>query len=210
MLWLLTLTACSAPAQDTLRFGLASAPVSLDPRFATDAASARINRLLYRRLVDFGDASRPAPSLAVWNMVSPLHYRFTLGREGRVFHDGSRLTARDVKATYDFILDTQNASPHRATLSMIARIEAPDDDTIDFHLNKQDALFPGVMTIGILPQPLIAAGHPFGQSRLAAALQIFRLAGGRASAPDSHGGPAGGGVSACARPHRARAQADAR
>lgn len=163
VLWLLNLTACSAPSKDVLRFGLASAPVTLDPRFATDAASSRINRLLYRRLVDFDAAARPVPSLATWEMVSPKHYRFTLGKEGREFHDGSRLTAHDVKATYDFILDAKNASPHRATLAMIADIKAPGDDTIDFSLNKPDALFPGMLAIGIVPERLIAAGHPLGQ-----------------------------------------------
>ncbi|MDX1252667.1 MAG: ABC transporter substrate-binding protein [Gammaproteobacteria bacterium] len=161
--WLLTLGGCSQPTHDVLCFGLASAPVTLDPRFATDAASSRINRLLYRRLVDFDEAARPMPSLATWEVISPRHYRFTLGKEGREFHNGSRLTARDVKATYDFILDAKNASPHRATLAMIADIKAPDDDTIDFYLNKPDALFPGMLAIGIVPERLIAAGHPLGQ-----------------------------------------------
>ncbi|MEQ6341662.1 MAG: ABC transporter substrate-binding protein [Gammaproteobacteria bacterium] len=161
---LVALSACSTPANNSvLRFGLASAPVSLDPRFATDAASTRLNRLLYRQLVDFDSASLPVPSLAAWQEITPVHYRFTLRKEGRVFHDGSRLTATDVKATYDFILAPRNASPHRASLEMIGSIEAPDDNTIDFHLNKPDALFPAKLVIGILPARLIVGGHPFNQ-----------------------------------------------
>jgi peptide/nickel transport system substrate-binding protein len=46
------LLGCNQPQDDVIRFGLASAPANLDPRYATDATSARINRLLYRRLVD--------------------------------------------------------------------------------------------------------------------------------------------------------------
>ena len=157
----LLLSACDSPPHNVLRFGLASAPVTLDPRFATDATSERIDRLLYRQLVDFDDAFQPVPSLARWQQPAPDHYRFVLGNEGRRFHDGSRLTARDVKATYDFILDPANASPHRATLEMVREITAVDDDTVDFYLRAPDPLFPGRLVIGILPAAQIAAGRAF-------------------------------------------------
>jgi peptide/nickel transport system substrate-binding protein len=50
--------------------------VTLDPRFATDAVSVRVGRLLYRSLVDLGDRSRPAPSLASrWVAVSPERFQ---------------------------------------------------------------------------------------------------------------------------------------
>lgn len=160
------LVACSTPSHEVLRFGLASAPVTLDPRFATDATSARINRLLYRQLADFNDAFQPVPALATWRQLAPDHYRFVLGNEGRRFHDDSRLTARDVKATYDFILDPAHASPHRATLEAIREIVAPDDDTVDFYLREPDPLFPGRLVIGILPAAQIAAGRTFNQRPL--------------------------------------------
>lgn len=155
------LAACNSPPHDVLRFGLVSAPVTLDPRFATDATSARIDRLLYRQLVDFDDTFQPVPSLATWQQLAPDHYRFVLDKEGRRFHDGSRLTANDVKATYDFILDATHASPHRATLEMVREIAAVDDDTVDFYLREPDPLFPGRLVIGILPAAQIAAGRAF-------------------------------------------------
>ncbi|HEC16069.1 MAG TPA: ABC transporter substrate-binding protein [Sedimenticola sp.] len=141
--------------------GLANAPANLDPRYATDATSSRINRLLYRRLVDFDAASRPVPALADWERLTPTHYRFTLGEDGREFHGGGRLTAGDVKATYDYILNPDNASPHRATLAMIERIEVRGGDRVDFFLNRADVLFPAYLAIGILPADLIDKGHPF-------------------------------------------------
>ncbi len=155
------LSACTSPPDSSLRMALQSGPITLDPRFATDATSARINRLLYRRLVDFDGAFRPVPALARWVRLAPTHYRFTLGEQGRRFHDGSPLDAGDVKATYAFILDPDNGSPHRATLSLITRIDVLDRDTVDFHLTRADPLFPGYLVIGILPRRLIAAGHPF-------------------------------------------------
>ncbi len=166
MLAALLLSGCTRAPDDTLRFGLASAPVTLDPRFATDATSTRINRLLYARLVDFDERLMPVPALADWQRLSPTHYRFRLGDTGREFHDGSRLTARDVKATYDFILDPANASPHRASLTLIERIEVIDGDTLDFHLSRADVLFPAYLVIGILPVRAMAAGHAFSRDPL--------------------------------------------
>ena len=83
LLFAALLTACSSQSHDVLRFGLASAPVTLDPRFATDATSARIDRLLYRQLVDFDDHFQPVPALADWRQLGPDHYRFVLGKAGR-------------------------------------------------------------------------------------------------------------------------------
>ncbi len=159
------LLACAPVPDSTLRIGLASAPVTLDPRFATDATSSRVNRLLYARLVEFDERQLPVPGIASWEMINPTHYRFILHKAdiGRIFSDGSRLTAQDVKATYDAVLNLDNASPHRATLSMITRIDTADDNTIDFYLSKPDLLFPGYLVIGILPASKIVALHPFNQ-----------------------------------------------
>jgi len=155
------LVACVQTPDDVIRMGLANAPVNLDPRFATDATSTRINRLLYRRLVDFDSANRPVPALAQWQQLSPIHYRFILNREGRKFYHGAQLTARDVKATYDFILDPGSASPHRTALNMIDRIEIQGDEQIDFFLTRVDPLFPAYLAIGILPADLMSKKHPF-------------------------------------------------
>jgi peptide/nickel transport system substrate-binding protein len=158
---LLALAACTRPGDEVIRFGLASEPVNLDPRFATDATSARINRLLYQRLVDFDEHARPVPSLASWERLAGDHYRFHLSPGRPPFHGGRPLTARDVAATYEYILDPAHGSPHRGPLQLIRRIETPDDDTVDFFLNRADPLFPGYLVIGIVPAAGVAAGHPF-------------------------------------------------
>ncbi len=157
----LLLTACTEPPTDAFRFGLANAPTNLDPRFATDATSDRVNRLLYERLVDFNDAFEPIPALAVWEQVAPTHFRFYLNPNRASFHDGTPLTAQDVKATYEFILKAENASPHRGSLAMIDHIIVQDEATIDFHLTRPDLLFPSFVVIGILPAHLIQTNHPF-------------------------------------------------
>jgi peptide/nickel transport system substrate-binding protein len=156
--------ACTHSPSDSLRFGLASAPITLDPHFATDATSERINRLLYRRLVGFDEDFLPIPALATWRQITPKQYEFMLGKEGRAFHDGTWLTSADVKATYDFILNPRNASTHRTQLATIEHIEAPDADTVRFYLNQPDPLFPGRLSIGIMPASRMASGHDFNRS----------------------------------------------
>ncbi|WP_455198097.1 ABC transporter substrate-binding protein [Kaarinaea lacus] len=158
--FVLLLASCAPKPDDVIRFGIASAPVTLDPRFATDATSSRINRLIYSRLVEFNEQQLPVPGLASWELITPAHYRFTLKQERANFHDGSELTAADVKATYDSILDPATASPHRATLSMVSRVEAVDRDTVDFYLATPDLLFPAYLVIGIMPADKIVSGHP--------------------------------------------------
>ena len=157
----LALGGCAQHPPHAIRFGLGAAPVTLDPRYATDAVSYRICRLLYRSLVDFDNHFRPVPELATWKKLSPLHYVFTLGSKGRRFDDGSWLTSADVKATYDYVLAPEHASPARGSLSNIERIEAPDPNHVAFFLKRPDPLFPGRLTIGILPARLIADGHDF-------------------------------------------------
>jgi peptide/nickel transport system substrate-binding protein len=151
---------CTKPDEQIIRFGLASMPSNIDPRYATDAAATRIGRLLYERLVDFDEQMRPSPDLAHWEKLSDQHYRFHL-KKNRHFHNGAALTSSDVKATYEYVLEKKHASPHRGALMMIDEIHTPDPHTIEFVLNRPDPLFPGYLLIGIVPKTLIDAGHRF-------------------------------------------------
>jgi peptide/nickel transport system substrate-binding protein len=160
LLLLTLLSACSQPAPDAIRMGLASSAVNLDPRFATDASSTRINRLLYQRLVEFDQSSLPTPSLASWQQITPNHYRFTLQGENH-FSNGQQLTAADVVATFQSIIDPITASPQRITLDLVQQIELVDERTISFRLNRPDPLFPAYLSIGILPADKIRQQHPF-------------------------------------------------
>ena len=151
--------AVPAPAADVIRVGLETEPISLDPRQASDAVSSRLCRLLYERLTDLDENYRVIPSLADWVQLSPTHYRFSLRDAGRTFHDGSRLTADDVRTTYQSVLNPGSTSPHRGSLTVIQRITAPDEDQVEFFLNRPDPMFPGRLAIGIMPSTLTAVDH---------------------------------------------------
>ncbi|MGH8598305.1 MAG: ABC transporter substrate-binding protein, partial [Gammaproteobacteria bacterium] len=141
-----------------MRFGLPTAPVSLDPRYSTDAVSGRICRLIYQSLVDFDAEFQPIPSLATWQMIDPRRFRFTLIRGPR-FDDGVPVTAMDVVATYRAVLDPKTASPHRGALAHVASVTALDQRTIEFELSRDDRLFPGLLVIGVMRAADAAAPH---------------------------------------------------
>ena len=152
-----------APDPAILRMGLATMPVNLDPRHATDAASNRVNRLLYRRLVELDAADRPIPGLVDWHRLAPTHYRLRLrpDPQGRTFSDGRPLTSEDVRATLASILDPATGSPYRTQLALISHLQIVDPEHLDIRLSRPDPLLPTHLVIEILPAELVAAGHPF-------------------------------------------------
>jgi peptide/nickel transport system substrate-binding protein len=152
---LICITACEKPNPELIRFGLSNSIVSLDPRFATDATSSRICRLIYEPLVKFDESFRAIGALATWRQDSPTRYLFTL-EQSHQFHDGSAVTAEDVVATYQSILDPRTASPHRGSLELISAVYATDNRTVVFELQRADPLFPGFLTIGIMRKSAVA------------------------------------------------------
>jgi len=163
----------SAPAQSkrspqtaSVRFALASAVSNLDPRFATDAASTRVIRLLYRSLVDFDEKNQVLPGCASWQKTQALHYRFQLRPDCPAFHNGAPVRSDDIIATYGSILAANSASPFKQRLNIIRHMRRVDQDSVDFELNEDDPLFPAYLDIGILPKALIDKQHPFSVSPL--------------------------------------------
>ena len=153
----------SASSSKEIVFAIGQMPLNLDPRYATDAASERVNRLVYQSLVDFDAQSKPAPNLATWGEISPTVYRFTLNKNRAPFHNQTPLTAYDVKATYDS-LATLKDSPNTAEFAKVKNITVIDNDTVEFQLNQADKHFAAKLIIGILPAKLIAENYDFSHA----------------------------------------------
>src|ERR1700732_459583 len=151
-------TGCSGGARAsrgrTLTLLIESTPSNLDPRFATDGQSQHLDGLIFSSLVERDEQMNLRGDLAEsWDTPDPLTYVFHL-RPGVRFHDGSALTAADVKGTFDFILNAANHSAKRGAFRMIANIEAPDARTVIFHLKEAYASFLWSISrpaIGIVP-----------------------------------------------------------
>ena len=164
---LLMLSACgredegpSASSRQPIRFAVAQMPLNLDPRYASDAASERVNRLIYQALVDFDEHARPVPVLADWQRISVRHYRFTLKQPLPRFHHGRVLSAEDIKATYDSLPLLKDA-PHAAEFANIESIQVVNPHVLEFRLKQPDSHFVSKLIMGILPQDLILQQYDF-------------------------------------------------
>jgi peptide/nickel transport system substrate-binding protein len=116
-----------------------SSPTNLDPRVGIDAQSERIDNLIFDDLLSRGDDLNVAPGLAErWEVPDPLTYIFHL-HAGARFHDGRTLTARDVKWTFDSLLQGKIRSTKSAVYKFVDHIDATDDATVTFHMKEVDA-----------------------------------------------------------------------
>jgi peptide/nickel transport system substrate-binding protein len=160
---------CSPPARDPSRltFLIESGPTNLDPRFGTDGQSQHLDSLLFSSLLERDEQMNLKGDAAEsWEVPEPLTYVFHLRHDIR-FHDGRPLTSRDVKATYDFIIDPANRSPKRGAFRLVTKIAAPDDFTVVFHLKEPYASFTTNLlrpATGIVPANASAdfSRHPVG------------------------------------------------
>ncbi len=152
---LFPLFSCSAKSdRNTLVMVIESSPTNLDPRVGIDAFSERIDNLIFDDLLSRGDDLNVAPGLAErWEIPDPLTYIFHLHR-GVKFHDGRPLTSRDVKWTFDSLLQGKIRSTKTAVYRFVDHIDAPDDATVIFHMKEQDATLLWNLSdgaIGIVP-----------------------------------------------------------
>jgi ABC-type transport system substrate-binding protein len=165
---LLPILSCSQrPDPNTLVMIIESSPANLDPRVGIDAQSERIDSLIFDDLLDRDEHLNVKPALAEsWDVPDPLTYIFHL-HHGAKFHDGSALTSRDVKWTFDSLLEGKIRSTKSAIYRFVDHIEAPDDFTVIFHLKEPFSpllwnLSDGAM--GIVPYGSLTemSAHPVG------------------------------------------------
>jgi peptide/nickel transport system substrate-binding protein len=138
----LPLISCSqAPDPNTLVMIIESSPTNLDPRVGIDAQSERIDALIFDDLLDRDDHLNVTPALAErWEVLDPLTYVFHI-RQGVKFHDGAALTSRDVKWTFDSLLQGKIRSTKAAVYRFVDRLDAPDTHTVVFHLKEPSSTF---------------------------------------------------------------------
>jgi peptide/nickel transport system substrate-binding protein len=165
---LLPLLSCSqAPDPNTLVMIIESSPTNLDPRVGIDAWSERIDALIFDDLLDRDEHLNVKPALAErWEIPDPLTYVFHI-RQGVRFHDGHPLTSRDVKWTFDSLLQGKIRSTRAAAYRYVDHVEAPDDYTVVFRMKEPYStllwnLSDGAM--GIVPYGTLTemTSHPVG------------------------------------------------
>lgn len=129
-----------------LTFAVAETPPSFDGHRETTFAMLHPTAPHYSTLLRFDPDEYPKIEGDVaegWTVSKDgLTYTFKI-RKGIRFHDGSPLTARDVKLTYDKIIFPPEgvASARKASYAAVAEVVAPDQGTVVFHLKWPSASF---------------------------------------------------------------------
>lgn len=125
------------PAADeatvTLRVGLASDTLGMDPHLFVNKTSTNYTELLYDSLLTFDESTNIAPGLAEsYEQIDDVTWTFNL-REDVTFHDGKPLTAEDVKYSLERI---QELSPKKALFAPIETVDVVDQYTVQINLSS--------------------------------------------------------------------------
>jgi peptide/nickel transport system substrate-binding protein len=148
-----------------LNFALSGNPDSLDPHKTSGTLTFQTLKSIYDTLAEPDMNGKIVPALAQrWEVSDDaLTWTFYL-RKGVVFHNGDKLTAKDVKATLQRITDKATASPNAKEFGAISAIETPDDYMVVLKLKEPHSPLLASLASGwgaILPKGLIDGGHDF-------------------------------------------------
>lgn len=137
-----------------LKVGITQQVLNLDPHVATAFSSFRVMEQIYEGLLRFDNQLQLQPALAESWTISPdgREYTFKL-RPGVKFHDGTPLTAEDVKYSFERVLNPETSSPQRSRIALIEAMEVLSPTEIKFTLREPFAPFLDTMPlISIVPR----------------------------------------------------------
>ncbi|SEP42062.1 peptide/nickel transport system substrate-binding protein [Methylobacterium sp. ap11] len=131
---LLTLGAGSAFAQ-TLTIGVRAGPESIDPHYTSTGTHAETLKHVFDTLVWAGDNLELQPRLAEsWRLVDDTTWEFKL-RPGVKFHDGSDLTAEDVKFSIERSRKISGPNPTSVYVRRVKEVTIVDPLTVRITTN---------------------------------------------------------------------------
>lgn len=147
---LYALTACSksaggsAAAPDRLRIALQINPTQLDPILSQNSIESFADGLIFDLLVTLDQNHRAVPDLAATvpsldnGGISKDGLTITYHlRRGVKWHDGAPFESRDVKFTWQAIMNPRNNVVSRRGYDEIATIDTPDDYTVVMHMKRR-------------------------------------------------------------------------
>lgn len=125
--------------------GIKGPVLSLDPANHRDRVTESVLRNIFDNLVTTDASGNIIPKLAEsWDNPSPTEWVIKL-KEGVKFHDGTEMTAEDVKFTFDRLITEGaidgNTSPRLGLLGPLTEVQIVDDYTVKFILSSPWPIF---------------------------------------------------------------------
>ncbi|MBP6822079.1 MAG: ABC transporter substrate-binding protein [Acidobacteria bacterium] len=135
---------------------------TFDPRVSSDSADERMRQLIFNGLTRKNEKFDPVPDLAESFESSPDFKTFTFRlRQGIKFHNDQKLSALDVKYTFDTMLAAGFTSAKKVEFTrevepgkpLLAAIEVVDPQTVVFRCNDAcPGLANMIVPVGIIPE----------------------------------------------------------
>jgi peptide/nickel transport system substrate-binding protein len=133
---------------DTLQVGTAIEPNSFNPLLATESIENDLDRLIFNGLTLEDEHNATQPDLAA---VVPTQQNGGISKDGKtiIYHlrknvrwqDGVPFTSRDVKFTWQAIMNPNTLVGNRLPYDQVSSVDTPDAYTVVFHLKKPFAPF---------------------------------------------------------------------
>lgn len=136
--------------------GVVGSFTNANPIFAAGEVDSAVSRLLFSGLMTYDDRNQLVGDLAKSLTVDPTGKIYTVALSSDIaWQDGKPLTAEDVIYTFAAIQNPDTKSPLFSAWQGI-KVAAPDNFTVTFTLPNILASFPASLTVGILPQHILA------------------------------------------------------
>jgi peptide/nickel transport system substrate-binding protein len=133
----------SPPARPTARLGIQTETSSIDPHFAIVGANQTVSGLIFESLLSADDAMRPKAGVADrWEAVSDTIWEFHV-RPGAVFHDGSPVTAEDIRFSLERMPHVPGSpAPFVRLAGLTQRLEVVSPEVFRLHTKGFDPSVP--------------------------------------------------------------------
>lgn len=153
----------STPATGgVFREGMLGRVSNLNPLFAQgNSVDQDLSRLIFAGLTKYDpETKQVVGDLAEFWELSDDHLSYTFKlRPDLKWHDGEALTSEDIVFTYQLITNPAFEGRLRALFADL-KVEKLDNLSVKFTLKKENAFFPGLLNIGLLPEHLLKSANP--------------------------------------------------
>ncbi len=133
---------------------------TLNPLYATSAPEQALARLMFSSLLEYDTTGNLGNELASGYRVEEGGKRYVVSvKQGVRWHDGAKLSAKDVLFTIDLMKNPATRSQYEPQWREVT-VEQINDTDISFTLPSTYAAFPHVLTFPVLPEHILRDIEP--------------------------------------------------